>query len=86
MSVLEEITRIIWVALSAAVLGLGGWVVRTVFTNNKQLELLEQKQCLQHTEMVKELKTMQAENKEVIIELKQLNVTMMEGLLHDKAK
>ena len=86
MSVLEEITRIIWVALSAAVLGLGGWVVRTVFTNNKQLELLEQKQCLQHTEMVKELKTMQAENKEVIIELKQLNVTMMEGLLHDKSK
>ena len=86
MSVLEEITRLIWVALSAAILGLGGWVVRTVFTNNKQLELLEQKQCLQHTEMVKELKTMQAENKEVIVELKQLNITMMEGLLHDKSK
>lgn len=86
MNTLEDITKIIWVTLSSLLLGLGGWLIRTVFTNNRQLELLEQKQSMQHAEMVKELKTMQAENKEVIVELKQLNVTMMEGLLHDKSK
>ena len=86
MNTLEDITKIIWVTLSSLLLGLGGWLIRTVFTNNRQLELLEQKQSMQHAEMVKELKTMQAENKEVIVELKQLNVTMLEGLLHDKSK
>lgn len=83
MKEVEEVSRAIIGFIAALVLGAVTWIVRTVFTNQQGLKLLELKQDLQHKEMVAEMKARQIENKEIILELKKLNETMIRAEAND---
>lgn len=46
-------------AVASAIVGGGVWLVRTILTDTKRLSLLEQRQDLQHREMVMALRATQ---------------------------
>lgn len=51
---------IVGAALSAASAGLF-WLVRTVLTNGRKIELIEQRTAMQHAEMTRAMETMSKE-------------------------
>lgn len=48
---LSEMSTALVTAVVAAAIGIVTWFVRTVLTNNRRIDLLEQRQALQHEEM-----------------------------------
>jgi uncharacterized membrane protein (DUF106 family) len=46
-------------AVASSIVGAGVWLVRTILTDTKRLSLLEQRQDLQHREMVMALRSTQ---------------------------
>lgn len=51
MTKLSEMTMSISTAAVGVIIAVFTWFVRTVLTNNKRIDLLEQRQTLQHEEM-----------------------------------
>lgn len=48
MTFFEEHSGKVWATIFGLVATGGTWLVRTIFTNHKRLDLLEQKQDMQH--------------------------------------
>lgn len=46
-------------AIISAIVGAGVWLVRTILTDSKRLSLLEQRQDLQHREMIMAMRATQ---------------------------
>ena len=55
MENLREYTTHLVLAIISAVVSAGVWLVRTILTDSKRLSLLEQRQDMQHKEMVEAL-------------------------------
>lgn len=61
MKSVEDYALIAFSTITGAVGLFGVWLVRTVFTDNKRLDLLGQKQDMQHKEMMTALAATQAQ-------------------------
>lgn len=55
MTFFEDHGGKLWAAGIGLVVSTGTWLVRTIFTNHKRLDLLEQKQDMQHAQAMKGL-------------------------------
>jgi uncharacterized membrane protein (DUF106 family) len=70
---IEDLLKPLATAGIGIVIGVSGWVVRRIFTNQKELEenrkglaLLEQKVDLQHNEVVHSIKEIKKQNEQAL--------------------
>lgn len=65
MSLEEQYNKVVVGAVSGGA-ALLAWIVRHVFTNNKKIEMLEQKNDLQYTELQRSLARLEASQEALI--------------------
>jgi uncharacterized membrane protein (DUF106 family) len=70
---IEDLLKPLLTACIGIVIGVSGWVVRRIFTNQKELEenrkglaLLEQKVDLQHNEVVHSIEEIKKQNEQAL--------------------
>jgi hypothetical protein len=66
MSMIEDYSRHIGAAIIGGIATGFAWLVRTVFTNQRLLQLLEQKQDMQHTEIKEALQKLEQSTNDAI--------------------